>query len=190
MPPLSLHHRRWRYRNLCFVILSIVIVYISFRIPSVQNLFTHVGDWGYIGAVLAGIFYVITFTTVPALAILYEFSHTLNLLELSILAGFGSVIGDFLIFSFLRKKHILDIEKLGERFHASPLYHLLHSRYFLWLTPVLGAIIIASPLPDELGISLLSASKLKKWQFILLTFVLDSVGIWLIISGTRLLFND
>lgn len=186
----SFHHHYWRYRNLCLLLISIIAVYVFFKIPGVQSLLSHVGEWGYAGAIIAGIFYVITFTTVPALAILYEFSHSLNLVELSILGGIGSVIGDFLIFSFFRKKSVLDLENLTERFHTSPFYHILHSRYFLWLTPVLGAIIIASPLPDELGISLLSASKLKKWQFILLTFVLDSVGIWLIISGTRLLFND
>jgi hypothetical protein len=47
---------------------------------------------------------------------------------------------------------------------------------------VFGAVIIASPLPDEAGVSLLSLSKLKNWQFILLSFVLNATGIFIIVT--------
>ena len=61
--------------------------------------------------------------------------------------------------------------------------HLIHTKYFSWTLPVLGAVIIASPLPDEMGVGLMGISKLKTSQFILLSFVLNSIGIFIIVSA-------
>lgn len=181
--------QNWRYKNLTLFIFSVVLVFILAQIPSLQVLITRVGDWGYIGAIITGIFYVMTFTTVPALALLYNFSLFLNPIELALLAGLGSVIGDFIIFSFFRNKIFTELEPIRERLSHSPLQHILASRYFIWLSPVIGALIIASPLPDEFGVPLLSASKLKKWHFIILTFVLNSVGIFIFLTGLRLIIQ-
>jgi len=39
-------------------------------------------------------------------------------------------------------------------------------------------------LPDELGVGLMGISKLKTYQFIILSYVLNSIGIILVISAT------
>ncbi len=145
------------------------------------------GEWGYFGAVLAGIFSVITFTVTPAFVVIYYLSEKLNLLELCLLAGFGSVIGDFIIFSFFKDKVFVELKPIVDKLAKKPFLHIFQSPYFTWLTPMIGALIIASPLPDELGITLLSASKLKKWHFIILSFILNSIGIFLIIKGVHLI---
>jgi hypothetical protein len=44
-----------------------------------------------------------------------------------------------------------------------------------------GAIIIASPLPDELGLALLGVSTLSRPQFFLLSFAMNSLGIFIIL---------
>jgi hypothetical protein len=54
--------------------------------------------------------------------------------------------------------------------------------YFAWILPVLGAFIIASPFPDEIGIGLMGISRMKTWQFLLLAFVLNSTGIFFIVT--------
>ena len=59
---------------------------------------------------------------------------------------------------------------------------LFHSKYFNWMLPIIGAIIIASPFPDELGVSLIGLSKLSTGKFILLSYVLNSIGIFLVVS--------
>jgi uncharacterized membrane protein YdjX (TVP38/TMEM64 family) len=51
---------------------------------------------------------------------------------------------------------------------------------------VLGAIIIASPLPDEMGVGLMGISKLKTSQFILLSFVLNAIGIFIVVTAGSL----
>ncbi len=182
-------HFHWRYKNLTLLGLSLVIFFILSQNYTVKLALLSLGEWGYIGAVIAGIFSVMTFTAAPALLVLYDLSDRLNLVELAILAGLGSVIGDFIIYSLFKGHVFTELDPLIERFNNSPVSHILHSKYFLWLTPVIGALIIASPLPDELGVPLLSAYKIKKWHFIILSFVLNTIGIWLLITGAKTLFT-
>ena len=54
---------------------------------------------------------------------------------------------------------------------------LFKFKFFRWLTWLIGGLIIASPLPDELGISLLGFSKAKTSLFIVLSFVFNFLGI-------------
>ncbi len=184
-----LNYRQWRYKNTILLVISIVVFLFLANTELAQQLINQVGEWGYFGAVLTGIFFVLTFTAAPALLVLYELAEKLNIFELSLLAGLGSVIGDFLIFSFFKDKVFIELEPIVTRFANRPFMHIFKTPYFAWLTPVIGAIIIASPLPDELGVTLLSASKMKKWQFIILTFVLNSAGIFVLIAGAQAIFN-
>jgi len=80
---------------------------------------------------------------------------------------------------------ISEIKHFFEFFGSDKLKHLMHTKYFSWTLPVIGAIIIASPLPDEMGVGLMGISKLKTKQFILLSFILNSIGIFLIASAGR-----
>lgn len=48
-----------------------------------------------------------------------------------------------------------------------------------------GAFIIASPFPDEMRIGLIGASKLKNWQFLILSFLLNSIGIFVVVTAAR-----
>ena len=57
---------------------------------------------------------------------------------------------------------------------------LLKLKLFRWLTFFAGGLIIASPFPDELGISLLGFSKMRTSWFIPLSFALNCIGILLI----------
>lgn len=74
-----------------------------------------------------------------------------------------------------------EIAPLVEYFGGARLKLLLHTPYFAWFAPVLGAIIIASPFLDELGISLLGLTKITTVQFIAVTFLLDVIGILIIV---------
>ncbi len=179
----------WRYKNIFLLFVSMIVFFFIAATPAVKTMIANLAEWGYIGAIITGIFSVMTFTAVPALTVLYTFSEYLNPIQLSLLAGIGTVIGDLIIFSFFKNTVFNELEPIIEKLSKSPIAHILHSRYFVWLTPVIGAIIIASPLPDELGVSLLSANKMKKWHFIILTFILNSLGIWLLLTGVKLLVN-
>src|SRR3989304_3240061 len=50
-------------------------------------------------------------------------------------------------------------------------------RFFRWLIAFLGALVIASPLPDELGLMMMGFSKMRTLFFIPISFLLNSLGI-------------
>jgi len=56
-----------------------------------------------------------------------------------------------------------------------------------WTLPVIGAIIIASPFPDEIGVSLVGISKIKTYQFLLVSFILNAIGIFLVVSASAVI---
>ena len=93
------------------------------------------------------------------------------------MAGLGGVFGDYLIFRFLKDRVFEEIKPILKKIGKPLVNKLIFTPRFSWIVPVLGAIIIASPFPDEIGISLMGLSKIKNWQFVLISFILNSLGI-------------
>lgn len=72
------------------------------------------------------------------------------------------------------------MELLGHQGSIKRIKAVFRLRFFRWLTWLLGGLIIASPLPDELGIGLLGFSKMKLAAFIPLSLIFNSLGILVI----------
>ena len=131
---------------------------------------------------MAGILFVSTFTVAIGSVILLILAESLSVIEIALIAGLGAVIGDIFIFKFIRSRGFIEeIESIYKYFGGHKISHLIHTKYFSWTLPVLGALIIASPLPDELGVSLMGISKMKTNEFVLLSFVLNSLGIFFVL---------
>lgn len=180
-PPHSADSISWKYPNTVLLLASLIVFIVLLYTPSIQTAITWLGTLGYIGGFICGIFFVSTFSVAPAAVILFHLAEALNPLGIALAAGAGSVLGDLLIFRFLRDGVF---EELAPVFRASRvgtrLGELLNNPYFAWLVPVIGAVIIASPLPDEVGIGLMGLSKIRLWQFAVIAFLLDATGILLI----------
>jgi hypothetical protein len=180
-------YKIWKYKNTSFLVVSLVVFFYFLESAFIQNIILRLGEYGYLGAFIVGVFFVSTFTVAPSLVVLYYLATVLNPWEVAVLAGLGAVLGDFLIFKFFKDAVFSELEP-HFKFLKRPFFaRLFGSPYFAWLTPFMGAVIIASPLPDELGLSLLGLSKIKTWEFFLLAFVLNSLGIFIIVSLPRLI---
>lgn len=172
---------KWRYKNTTLLLLSFVLLFILADTEVAHSLIRYVERFGYIGALFTGVFFVSTFTVAPASVVLFHLSQDLNPFWIALFAGTGAVIGDLVIFRILKDGVFDELSPLFKRFEGSYMATLFKTPYFAWFVPVAGAIIIASPLPDEVGIGLLGLSKVTWWQFVLLTFVLNSAGIFLVV---------
>lgn len=177
--------KHWHYKNTALLILSLIIFFTLAETPQVKGIISIIGNFGYIGAFISGIFFVSVFTVAPAAIVLFFLAETLNPLIVALFAGSGAVIGDYLIFRFLRDRVFDEMKPLLLKNGGNLLMKLFKTPYFAWGLPLVGAFIIASPFPDEVGIGLLGASRLKNWQFLLLSFCLNSVGIFLVIIAAR-----
>lgn len=183
---LLIKWRRWKYKNTFMLLVSLLAFFWLAKTPLVDTVVQQVGNLGYIGAFITGIFFVSTFTVAPAAVILFHLADTLHPIEVALLAGLGAMVGDYIIFRFMKDKVFEELLPLIRRMHTPKIKVLFKSPYFAWVLPVFGAFIIASPLPDEVGVGMLGLSKIKRWQFFLLAFVLNAVGIFLVVSATRL----
>lgn len=179
------HH--YRYKNITYLILSLIYAGVLLISPTFRIYLYRLGDLGYIGAFIGGILFVSTFTVSIGAAILIVLTKTLNPVEIGLIAGLGAVVGDTIIFQYVRNRGLVsEIKHFFEYFGGDHIQHLIHTKYFGWSLPVIGALIIISPLPDELGVGLMGISQLKTHQFLILSFILNSVGIFLIVSGALL----
>jgi len=137
---------------------------------------------GYVGSFLTGIFFVSSFTVGPAAVVLFHLGSAGPLWLMSLVAGIGAAFGDLLIFRFLQDGVYKEIAPLFSNMNEALMGPALWSPKWKWFLPVLGAAVIASPFPDEIGIALMGLSTMRWWQFLPLAIVLNSVGIFIILS--------
>ena len=135
------------------------------------------GIYFVLGAFLTGIFFASTFTVAIAASIFLSFSQTHNPLAIAVIGGLGAFVGDSFIFKFLKDDLIADFEYLEKFFPQKIARRVFHSKLIFWFAPILAAAMIASPLPDELGLLILAGIKLRYHHFFILSFFLNTVGI-------------
>lgn len=134
----------------------------------------------YIGSFIAGIFFTSAFTTAPATAAFVELAQFNSVIIMALLGGLGALAGDLIIFCFVKDRFSSDIRYLLALKGKQRLHFIFHRKLFRWISVFLGALIIASPLPDEIGIALLGMSKIKNRHFVIVSFVLNTLGILII----------
>ncbi|MFH1210144.1 MAG: hypothetical protein V1663_05135 [archaeon] len=104
-----------------------------------------------------------------------------NIFIAGFVAGFGALLGDLIIFKFIRKTFADELENLSKEKIINILNNIPSSlkKYFV---PVLAGFIIASPLPDEVGILILATSKsISTKVFSILSYILNTAGIFVIL---------
>lgn len=178
------YYQRWQYKNTGLLLLSLVTFFAVLKTPVVAELFTILGGLGYVGALIAGVLCVSVFTVAPAAVILFDVAQTLDPLYVALIAAAGAALGDYLVLRILSTTIFDELEPLFKLFGGSLFQAFLRSQYFQWLLPFVGAFIIAAPvLPDELGVSILGLAKLSRWRFFFVAFLLNAVGIFLIVAA-------
>ncbi|EKD53079.1 MAG: hypothetical protein ACD_61C00163G0005 [uncultured bacterium] len=175
----------WKYKNLSIACVGVILAIILSRVEGFHSFLLHLGNFGYIGAFIAGMLFVSTFTIATSALVLLVIAETLSPIEIGLIAGLGAVVGDMLIFRFVKDGLSGEIEDIFKNFDKKRhIKHLFHSKYFNWMLPVIGAMIIASPFPDELGVSLMGISKMSTVKFVVMSYFLNSIGIFLIVSAS------
>jgi len=93
-----------------------VIAYFLFGGRSYAPLHDTLVLLGYFGTFLAGFFYAYAFTAAPAAAVLLILAKEQNLYLAGFIAGLGALLGDLVIFHFIRHRFSDEVQKLsGEK---------------------------------------------------------------------------
>lgn len=163
------------------VILSIFVAVILIRTNALMGILVFTQELKSLGSFVAGIFLVSIFTAAPAIATLSKIVQINSIVLTAIFGAMGAVVGDLIIFRFVRdslSERLMELIKhqgAGKRIKA-----LFRLKFFRWLIFLAGCLIIISPLPDEVGVGLLGFSKMKTWRFVPLSFIFNFIGILLI----------
>ena len=172
----------WIYHNTVVLLASIIFALALIQTNTFKSFFNTFAGFRYVGAFIVGFFFPSSFTVVPATAMLVLLSQTLNFALVSLIAAAGATFGDYFIFRFIKDGLADDMQHLFRGERGARLLRVLHSKYFGVLTPVPGMLIMASPLPDELGISLLGLSRVRIKNFVVLSFLLNFVGLLVLLG--------
>lgn len=177
---MGLIQKHWHYPNITLLLLSAALTGYLLYNGHLDVIVSSFGALGYLGVFLAGLMFVSSFTILPATAILFAFAETLPALPVALVGAAGAMMMDYLAFRFIRDRLLAELNPFLKMLRIYRPVNILKTKYFAWMAPVVGAIIIASPLPDELGLTLLGLTKISAGRFIALTFTFNFVGILLI----------
>jgi len=156
--------QKLKYKNLSLLFLSVIAAFVLYKWEPFHTALVQVNQLGFLGAFFGGILFVFTFTVAVGGIILFNLT-------------------DLIIFKFVRNKLVDELRPIYDQLGGGHLTNILHTVYLRWTLPIIGALILASPLPDELGVTLMGISGLSTRRFIVISFLLDTVGILLLLAG-------
>lgn len=193
----------WEYKNLTFLIVGLAVTGFLSQQPWFKDSLMHLGGLSYLGAFIAGMMFVSVFTVSIGILILVLLATQMPIIPLGIVASFGAVLGDMLIFKFIKDGLVEELKQVQENIEDLDVVqdglsnkrwkrfekrfrHTLKTRYFNWVLPVMGIIVLTSPFPDEVGMGLMGISKIKTVYLLGLLSIVKPISIFMVILASDL----
>jgi uncharacterized membrane protein YdjX (TVP38/TMEM64 family) len=173
-------HKKRLAQDLWVIMFSIIIAIIFAKSPLLDSLLGTIDTFYIVGSFVAGLFFTSVFTTAPAVIVLGKLGATFNPWTVALVGAVGSVIGDLVIFTFMKGHISEDIDYLLAQAKSRRIKHIFKHRFIRWSLAIAGAMIIASPLPDELGLTLMGMSRMSTTKFVAISYVFNVIGILMV----------
>src|SRR3989304_6613266 len=169
---MATNGKQIRLYNLVFIFVSVIDAIIILSTPQAGALIEKSAEFGPFAPLFAGAFYSDVITAPAATAVIFYLGKVQNPFFVALIGAFGSVAGDYIIFRYIRKRGIPEIAYLARRLKIKNKHP-----YAKYVAMVIAAIIIASPLPDEIGAAIFGALKVKTKYFLVISYTLNFLGI-------------
>lgn len=161
-----------------FVIgMSIAFALLLLKTHAIQYTLTSTKELEIVGSFMGGMFFTSLFTTAPAMVALGEIAQAYSPLMTALIGAFGAMIIDTIIFLFFRDRlsdHMVSLTK--KKGKKEKVKHAFKT-HFKWMPFIIGGLIMASPLPDELAIGIMGFSKMDLKPFMLASYLFNFLGI-------------
>lgn len=180
-------HRTIRYPKLLLFVVSVIVVYFLFSGLANKPLHDALIFMGYFGTFLAGLLYPYALTSAAGTGILLILAKEQNILLAGAIAGIGALISDILIFFFVKHGFGDEVQRLSKETAVRNLNRWIPCSVRVYLLGALAGILIASPLPTEIGIMLMTSIKnmsAKKFAFIVYVLHASAIFVILLIGRT------
>ncbi|MGV8142771.1 MAG: hypothetical protein ACP5NS_04005 [Candidatus Pacearchaeota archaeon] len=175
-----------RYPKLTAYLVFILLAYYFFTSDISSSYVSLFISHGYWSIFLAGLLFSYGFTTPFAIGI-FVFAEPSNIFLASVIAGVGAFLADLVIFTFIRFNMMDEFQRLQKtkplRSFDSFFHKYVNVRLQKVILYVVAGFIIASPLPDEIGVLLLAGlSKTHPVVFGIISFTFNTLGIFVMLS--------
>ena len=162
--------------------MSLVITYFLFADRFYASIHITLVCLGYFGIFLAGFLYPYAFTAAPAAVILLMLAKEQNLLFAGFIAGVGALLSDLIIFHFIRHGFSDEVQKLRKEKIIQYAQRKVPSSVQKYLFAFLAVFLIASPLPTEIGVTLMASIKsMSTRNFSIIAYSLHTSAIFVIL---------
>jgi hypothetical protein len=175
------------FHDSIMISIGIIIAILFVRSGLLDIIINSVKDYYVISSFIAGIFFTSIFTIAPASIALIHIAEESPISGVVIFGALGAMCGDLILFFFIRDKFTDDLLNIMNKKAVKHILHSFHFGFLKYISPIIGALIIASPLPDEFGITLLGMSKVKTIILVPVSLVMNTLGIYALISFYHLL---
>lgn len=171
----------FKYPKIVILILMIVLAYLVFRNPSIQQTISHLGNFGYLSIFIAGIFFAFGFTAPFSVGFFISLNPS-NIWIAGIIGGLGALFADLLIFSTIRISFEREFKRLKNSKYFKKITGLINRnishKIKIYLMYAFAGILIASPLPDEAGVTMLAGlTKISTRSLAIISLILNTLGI-------------
>ncbi len=175
----------FRYPKLIFLVLMIISAYYIFSRPFMHNFLNSFKELGNLGILLSGALTAIGFTAPFGIGFLTSIGKE-KILFAAIIASIGATIADLIIFKTVKFSFLDEFKKLENTPVIKEIKHLVKKHKHLainhYLLYIFAGILLATPLPDELGISMLAGlTTIKPIKLSVICFLLHGAFISLIL---------
>lgn len=164
-------------KDVAIIVLSVLVAVLLVQTGAIKGVLTSTQEMRLVGSFVAGVFFTSIFTTAPATVALAEVAQANSIFLTALFGGLGALFGDLILFRFVRNRLSEDFLYLVKQSGSRRLRSIFRLSLFKWLVPFVGALVIASPLPDELGLAMMGLSKMENTRFIPISFALNFFGI-------------
>lgn len=178
--------RRELIKDIFFICIGIVIAVLLSKSGFINGL-TEVLGGEVLASFASGIFFTSAFTMAPAAVALVHIANDYSMHSVALWGALGAMLGDLALFLFIRDRFADDLVGSLKPSVVKSIAKTFHFGLLKWLSPAIGALLIASPLPDDFALTLMGISKTRVIILLPITFVMNVFNIYLLVWFAGLL---
>jgi len=175
----------FKYPKLMLLLIAIILAYLVFNHPAVSKVVMNLDKLSYIGFFIAGFFLASGFSAPFAIGFFIT-AQPGSLLLATLIGGFGTMCGDLLVFRMIKFSFMNEFRELEKTKVIKEIEEIIkkHKHVLIWhyLLYAFAGILLVTPLPDEIGISMLAGlTTVKPRKLAVISFLLHSTLIFVIL---------
>ena len=173
------------YPYLTGLVLSVIVAVFLYAAGMFDAAVRALDGFGYASSFAVGMMYAFTFTAAFASGFFLELGEHMNPFFVAVLGGLGAMVMDLFLYWVARNRIKEEVYAAlvalvpGKRLKR--MEQFTKRRVFFWFMPFMASLLIASPLPDELGVAIFGFINFRPKYLSLLSFLLNFAGIFALV---------